>query len=223
MPSISVEHYLKAIYRLGGEKQPVSLTDLSKELSVSLPSVSQMVRKLAKRSLVTHKPYTGVSLTPAGRDHAIAVTRRHRLWERFLTDVLGLGWDQVHQEACLLEHATSLVVEERLAEFLGWPETCPHGHPVPTLEGEIADEAGRPLSELDAGAKAVILSVPEESELLQYLGRLGLVPQAEVLVEAVAPFDGPLTIRVGNSQRAIGRKVASRVIVRHQGPHNDKE
>jgi len=187
---------------------------LSKEPLVSLPSAGEMVKKLVKRGLVTHKPYTGVSLTPVGRDHAMTVTRRHRLWERFLRDVLGLGWDQVHNEACLLEHATSSLVEEHLAEYLGWPETCPQGHLVPTLQGHIAHEAGCPLSELDAGAEAVIQSVPEKPELVQYLGRLGLVPQAKVLAEAAAPFDGPLTIRVGDSQRAIGRKMASQIVVR---------
>ena len=145
---------MRAIHRLGADKQLVALTDLSKELLISLPSASEMVKKLAKRGLGTHKPYTGVSLSPAGRDQAMTVTRRHRLWERFLTDVLGLGWDQVHKEACVLEHATSSLVEEHLAEYLGWPETCPQGHPVPTLEGDIAHEAGCPLSELDAGAGA---------------------------------------------------------------------
>ena len=96
MPPASVEHYLRAIHRLGGDK-----------------------------------PYTGVSLTPAGQDHATTLTRRHRLWERVLTDALGLGWDQVHKKACRLEHTTSSLVEERLAEYLGWPEACPAGIPCP--------------------------------------------------------------------------------------------
>ena len=113
MPSASVEHYLRAIHRLGGDKQLVSLTNLSKELLISLPSASEMVKKLAKRGLVTHKRYAGVSLTAKGQDHATAVTRRHRLWERFLTDVLGISWHQVHEEACRLEHATSPLVEKR--------------------------------------------------------------------------------------------------------------
>lgn len=88
---------------------------------------------------------------------------------------------------------------------------------MPTLEGEVAHEAGRPLSELDAGAEAVILSVPQEPELLQYLRRLGLAPQAKVLIEAAAPFDGPLTARTGVPQRAIGRKMALQIIVQVMG------
>jgi len=214
MVSASIEHYLKAIYQLGGEEQPVSLSALAEELVISAVSTNEMVRKLAERGLVTYVPHKGATLTLEGRAYALVVTRRHRLWERFLTDVLGLGWDQVHEEACRLEHATSPLVEERLAQFLGWPETCPHGHPVPTPEGEVAREAGVPLSEMEPGTKGVVLSVPEKPELLQYLGSLGLVIQAEFEVEAVAPFEGPLTVRVGDIQHVMGRKVASQVRVR---------
>jgi len=214
MVSASVEHYLKAIHDLGGEEQAVSLSALAKELEISIVSANEMVKKLVQRELITYEPYKGVALTPEGRAQAVTVIRRHRLWERFLTDVLGLGWDQVHAEACRLEHATSALVEEHLAQFLGWPKTCPHGHPVPTPEGEVAREAGVPLSEMKPGTKGVVLNVPEETEILQYLGRLGLVPQVEVQVEAVAPFEGPLTVRVGGAQHVMGRQVASQVRVR---------
>jgi len=214
MVSASVEHYLKAIYELGGEEQPVSLSALAEELAISPVSANEMVRKLARRELVTYVPHKGVTLTPEGRAQALAVIRRHRLWERFLTDILGLDWDHVHEEACRLEHATSPLVEERLAQFLGQPETCPHGYPVPTPEGEIAREVTFPLSDLEPGQKMVVLRVPEVPELLHYLGELGLVPQAEVEVESVAPFEGPLTVRVGDTQHVLGRKIASQVRVR---------
>jgi DtxR family Mn-dependent transcriptional regulator len=214
MVSASVEHYLKAIYELGREEQAVPLSALAKELAISMVSANEMVKKLVKRGLITYEPYKGVALTPEGRSQALTVIRRHRLWERFLADVLGLDWDRVHAEACRLEHATSPLVEERLAQFLGWPETCPHGYPVPTPEGEVAREAGIHLSEMKPGTRGVVLSVPEEPEMLQYLGGLGLVPQVEVQVEAVAPFEGPLTVRVGDAQHVMGRQVASHVKVR---------
>jgi DtxR family Mn-dependent transcriptional regulator len=213
MISAAVEHYLKAIYELGGKEQPVSLSALARELSISQVSTNEMVKKLTEREMVTYKPYRGVTLTPAGRARALAVTRRHRLWERFLTDFLGLSWDQVHQEACSLEHATSPLVEERLAQFLGWPETCPHGHPVPDPKGEIALIATQPLATLEPGQVGIVHSVQEEPELLQYLDNLGLVLQVEVQVEAVAPFEGPVTVRVGDAQHIIGWKVASQVQV----------
>jgi DtxR family Mn-dependent transcriptional regulator len=210
----SVEHYLKAIYELAEKDQPVALSALAEELAISPVSTNEMVKKLVKRGLVIYERYKGVTLTTAGQAWAMTVTRRHRLWERFLTDVLGLDWGHVYEEACRLEHATSPLVEERLAQFLGWPETCPHGHPVPILGGEVPREAGVPLSNIEPGTSGVVLSVPEESELLQYLGSLGLVPQTEVEVESTAPFDGPLTVRVGDAQHVVGRKVASEVMVR---------
>ncbi len=214
MVSASVEHYLKAIRDLGGEEQAVSLSALAKELKISIVSANEMVKKLVKRGLITYEPYKGVALTPEGRTRALIVTRRHRLWERFLTDVLGLGWDQVHEEACRLEHATSPLVEERLAQFLSWPETCPHGYPVPTPEGEVAREAGVHLSKMKPGTNGIVLNVPEEPEILQYLGSLGMMPQVKVRVEAVAPFDGPLTVRMGDVQHVMGRQVASQVKIR---------
>ena len=178
-------------------------------------SANEKVRELVERELVLYEPYKGVSLTPAGQAQALAVIRRHRLWERFLTDVLGLSWDQVHEEACRLEHVTSPLVEERLAQLLGQPETCPHGHPIPTAAGEIVVEAGRPLAELRPGQRARVLRVPEEDvALLRYLATLGLKPQATVLVETVAPFQGPLTVQVGEARHVLGRELAAQIVVR---------
>ncbi|MGA9351236.1 MAG: metal-dependent transcriptional regulator [Anaerolineae bacterium] len=215
MVTESIEEYLEAIYKLREEGQPVALSTLAECLKISPVSANEMVRKLVEQKLVLYEPYKGVSLTPAGQAQALAVIRRHRLWERFLTDVLGLSWDQVHEEACRLEHATSPLVEERLAQLLGEPGTCPHGHPMPTAEGEMAVEAGCPLAELTAGQKARILRVPEgDVTLLQYLATLGLEPQATVQVEAVAPFQGPLTVQVGEARHVLGRELASQIVVR---------
>jgi DtxR family Mn-dependent transcriptional regulator len=215
MVTESAEEYLEAICKLGEEGQPVAVSVLAECLGISSVSANEMVRKLVERELVLYEPYKGVSLTPAGQAQALAVIRRHRLWERFLTDVLGLSWDQVHEEACRLEHATSPLVEERLAQFLGQPETCPHGHPMPTADGEMTVEAGCALAELTAGQKAVVLRVPEgDDALLRYLATLGLTPQTAVRVEAVAPFKGPLTVQVGEVQRVLGRELALQVVVR---------
>jgi DtxR family Mn-dependent transcriptional regulator len=215
MVTESVEEYLEAICKLGEMGQPVAVSALAKHLEISSVSANEMVRKLVGQELALYEPYKGVSLTPAGQAQALVVIRRHRLWERFLTDVLGLSWDQVHEEACRLEHVTSPLVEERLAQFLGEPEACPHGHPMPTAEGEMAVEAGCPLAELTAGQKARILRVPEgDVALLQYLATLGLKPQAMVQVEAVAPFQGPLTVRVGEARHVLGRELASQIVVR---------
>lgn len=215
MVTESIEEYLETIYKLREEGQPVALSTLAECLRISPVSANEMVRKLVEQKLVLYEPYKGVSLTPAGQAQALTVIRRHRLWERFLTDVLGLSWDQVHEEACRLEHVTSPLVEERLAQLLGEPGTCPHGHPMPTAEGEMAIEAGCPLAELTAGQKARILRVPEgDVTLLQYLATLGLEPQATVQVEAVAPFQGPLTVQVGEARHVLGRELTSQIVVR---------
>lgn len=215
MVTESAEEYLEAIYKLGEEGQPVALSTLAECLEISSVSANEMVRKLVERKLVLYEPYKGVSLTPAGQAKALAVIRRHRLWECLLTDVLGLSWDQVHEEACRLEHATSPLVEERLAQLLGEPKTCPHGHPMPTAEGEMAVEAGCPLAELTAGQRARVLRVPEgDDALLRYLATLGLKPQVTVQVEVAAPFQGPLTVQVGEARHVLGRELASQIVVR---------
>jgi len=215
MVTESAEEYLEAIYKLGEEGQPVALSTLAECLEISSVSANEMVRKLVERKLVLYEPYKGVSLTPAGQAKALAVIRRHRLWERLLTDVLDLSWDQVHEEACRLEHATSPLVEGRLAQLLGEPKTCPHGHPMPTAEGEMAVEAGCPLAELTAGQRARVLRVPEgDDALLRYLATLGLKPQVTVQVEVAAPFQGPLTVQVGEARHVLGRELASQIVVR---------
>jgi len=215
MASESIQEYLQTIYKLEQDISPVTTSALAERLGISPASVSEMAGKLAELGLVVREPYKGVALTAKGRHQALILIRRHRLWERFLTDVLGLSWDQVHEEACRLEHVTSPLVEERLARFLGEPEACPHGHPMPTADGELAVEAGRPLAELTAGQKARILRVPEgDVALLRYLATLELEPQAMVQVEEVAPFQGPLTVRVGEARHVLGRELASQIVVR---------
>ena len=215
MISENIEEYLETIYKLEQDVSPVSTSALAKQLGISPASVSEMAGKLVERGLVTREPYKGVALTAKGKHQALILIRRHRLWECFLTDVLGLSWDQVHEEACRLEHIASPLVEERLAQFLGEPETCPHGHPMPTADGEMVVETGHPLAELTAGQKARVLRVPEgDAVLLRYLATLGLKPQVTLQVEAVSPFQGPLTVQVGEAQHVLGRELASQIVVR---------
>ncbi|MEJ2733331.1 MAG: metal-dependent transcriptional regulator [Anaerolineae bacterium] len=139
MSSISVEDYLLTIYRLQEDESPVSTTGLAEALEVTPPSVSGMLHKLGRAGLVNHEPYYGVVLTASGREQALRLLRRHRLWELFLTSVLGMPQDEVHAEAHRLEHATSDVVTEKLAAFLGHPDIDPHGQPIPGRQGTIPD------------------------------------------------------------------------------------
>ncbi len=216
MITAAVEEYLEAIYKLSLEGEPVIAARLAEHLGVSPPTVADMLRRMTDGGLVKTSRKRGVTLTPKGREAAEKLVRRHRLWERFLTDVLGFDWDQVHDEACKLEHAISDQVEEKLAQMLGDPETCPHGHPIPGSKGARRRERlQKPLSELGVGDEAVIERVAEEEpELLQYLASLGLLPEARVHVKEIAPFKGPLLVQVAGAQYALGQEVASKIIVR---------
>ncbi len=209
-----IEEYLESIYKLQQEQYPVSTSRLAEHLKLSAPSVSEMVKKLASKRLVNHTE-KGVCLTDEGNKMAKKVVRRHRLSERLLTDILGYKWDEVHDEACRLEHAISPQMEDRIALSLGNPKTCPHGHPIPDKNGVLLKEKVRPLSELKAKQKAVIVNVFEEDpKMLQYLASLGLIPDVSVLVEEVAPFGGPLIVCVSGSRYALGREVASKIKVK---------
>lgn len=212
--SESREEYLEAIFKLGQSPKGASVTRLAEELGLAAASVSQMVARLSSEGLVCRDDAHHVVLTDEGRTAAARLVRRHRLSERFLTDYLDLPWDQVHEEACKFEHALSDEVEARLAARLGNPLTCPHGRAIPGEDGELAPEEARTLAELGAGEKSTISFVSDEKpELLRYLSSLGLLPETIVSVEDVAPFGGPLLIRVGRSRYALGREVASKIFV----------
>lgn len=211
----SIEEYLEAIFKLQLGSVPITVKRLADELGVSSPSVSEMLSRLRAAGLVAPPAGNGVRLTPEGEIEGARLVRRHRLSERFLVDYLDMPWDAVHDEACKLEHVLSPEVEARLAEQLGNPRTCPHGHAIPDVDGSLPDDPLRPLAQFVAGEHGVIGCIAEEDgELLRYLGSLGLLPETLVEVESVAPFGGPLLVRVAGSQYALGREVAGKILVR---------
>jgi DtxR family Mn-dependent transcriptional regulator len=168
------------------------------------------------------RPGGGVVLTAEGREEALSIIRRHRLAERFLVDVLGLGWDEVHEEACRLEHSLSPKVQDALERFLEYPERCPHGHPIPDAELSIASAPGVELAEVLPGERGRVVSVREENEeILRHLYGLGVTPGAEVVVVEAAPPDGTLLVRVGERDTPVGARLASAVrveVVRDEEP-----
>lgn len=211
----SAEEYLEAIFKLGRDGAPVTVGHVAEALGVSPPSVSEMVRRLRAAGYVSEDRDNGIGLTAEGSSEGARLVRRHRLSERFLVDVLDMPWDAVHEEACKLEHALSPEVEARLAAQLGNPRTCPHGQVIPDEDGALAEEPLRPLSDLEPGDAATISCVTEEkSDLLRYLASLGLLPDTAVAVESVAPFGGPVLVRVADAQYALGREVAGKIMVR---------
>jgi DtxR family Mn-dependent transcriptional regulator len=224
MISISMQEYLQAIYRLEIEQAPVSTNALAASLDLAPASVTGMVRKLHQQGLVHHMPYQGVRLTQEGRREALRLIRIHRLWELFLSEVLGVSWDQVHLEANRLEHATSDLLADRLAEFLHQPKTDPHGQRIPSREGALDARESLPLSGVKVGQRVNLVEVPDgDPELLRYLAELGLYPGVEVRMAAVAPFNGPVTIQVGDSERVLGRELASRLLVIYSEDGEDEK
>jgi DtxR family Mn-dependent transcriptional regulator len=210
----STEEYLEAIYRLEREGSGVTTSGLATALGVAPASVSGMLKKLAGDGYVEHRARGEAKLTRAGLEIAVRVLRRHRLAECFLTQMLGMDWDEVHDEACRLEHAISGRVEERLVAILGDPKVCPHGHPIPPSDLSDPERPGVPLAQIASGEVTRVHGVTEElSEMLRYLADIGLRPGADVAILEKAPLGGPITIRVGDRQHAISLELARMVTV----------
>ncbi|RCV55045.1 metal-dependent transcriptional regulator [Marinitenerispora sediminis] len=199
-PSTSVEDYVKVIYDLQerGGAGPVTTSRVAERLSVSNSSVSGMLRKLGELGLVEHQRYGDVRLTSKGNRLALAVLRRHRLIELYLVEALGYSWDEVHDEAEILEHVVSDQFVERIADRLGDPTVDPHGDPIPTRDGEVVARDTRLLSHADAGTVGVIVRVNDsDPELLRYLADQRIAIGMRVEVVERQPFGGPLVIRLG--------------------------
>src|SRR2546423_1431434 len=162
-PTASTQDYLAAIYDLAGSGKPVIGARLAKHMSISAPAVTEAMHRMARGGYVKVGPGKALSLTPKGREIAEVMARRHRLLERWLTDTLGLNWTDAHEEAHRLEHALSPRVEDRLAELLGMPSTCPHGNPIPGMAKPPRVEPC-PLAQAEEGTTVVVERVPEEAE-----------------------------------------------------------
>jgi DtxR family Mn-dependent transcriptional regulator len=216
MSELTVEEYLESIGALEERESPVSTSSIAQSMGVSLASVSEMLRRLAEKGLVEHTPYGGAILTDEGRQRFLRLTRRHRLWEVFLNRYLGIGWEDVYPHACDLEHATSDLVANRLAEFLHNPASCPHGSPIPGKDLRHTASHGVTLANLETGQSATVLNIiiERDPEFLRYLTGLDLVPGAGVRVVEKAAYDGTMTIEVNGTARAIGREAASLIIMR---------
>ena len=209
-----VEDYLKIIFDLSQPSGVAGTNEIAAALGIAPPSVSGMVRRLAEQGLITHEPYRGVRLTKAGRRAALRTIRRHRIIEAYLTKALGYAWDRVHDEAERLEHAASDELVDRMAAAIGEPTTDPHGAPIPTREGTLEEPTLQTLDSVDEGSRACIQRVrDEDAQQLRYLAELGVIPGRRVEIVSRAPFDGPITLRVGRSTRAIGPTLAKQILV----------
>jgi len=209
-----VEDYLKAIYEIELGEGTAATNDLAQRLGVAPASVSGMVRRLASQGLLAYERYRGVRLTADGRRAALRTLRRHRVIEAYLATALGYPWDRVHAEAERLEHAASDELIDRMARALGEPTVDPHGAPIPTRDGAVDETPHRSLADVPPGQGARVVRVSDEDpSMLRYLAQLDIRPGALVRLVARAPFDGPITIDVGGSERAVGPALAAQVLV----------
>lgn len=209
-----LEDCLQAVHRIAIQGRVVRLGEIAEFARASRIEAEAALIVLRSRGLLESGDPSVILLTEEGKRQAVGILRRHRLSERLLTDVLGLPWDRVHEEAMRLEHALDATAESRLESLLRHPETCPHGAPIPVSDGTHPRPASRTLDQVPAGASVRIAQVVEEDgSLLRYLASLGLLPQAWLAVEEVAPFGGPLLVRVGSARYALGRDVAGKILV----------
>lgn len=211
----AIEDYLKTIYSLAEMESPVSTSRIADARQVKPGSVTSMLQRLARLNLVHYEKHYGVTLTESGEKIALEVIRHHRLLELYLNEALGFSWDEVHEQADILEHVISEKLEERIADFLGNPKFDPHGDPIPDKNGTIEMVPVMLLIETAVGTTAQVARIQDDanSEMLRYLAELGLTPGKTIQVLDAAPFDGPLTIEVDGQQRVIGNAVASAILV----------
>ena len=209
------EDYLKAIYELEQRGSAAGTNDIAARLGIAAASVTGMVQRLHRLGLVRVERYRGARLTEGGRAAALQLIRRHRIIECYLVDRLGFGWDDVHGEAERLEHAASDDLIARMAEAIGNPTEDPHGAPIPTADGEVDETRLPSLADLLDGETATVVRMSDrDPAFLRYLDELGVRPGATVQVVARAPFEGPITLRIGAVDHAVGTSAAGQVYVR---------
>jgi len=214
--SQSTQDYLKHIFELTEHGATASTNDLAARLGIAPASVTGMVQKLASLEppLVNYRKHQGTTLTEEGQQAALEVIRHHRLLETWLVQSLGYTWDEVHEEACRLEHVISEAFEARIAAALGNPERDPHGDPIPTAELIMPNDEALPLSSLRPTQAAIIRRVNDENpELLRHLDELGLVPGAQLTVTAHSSFDNNLTVLVGSKASVLGLSITSKILI----------
>ena len=211
----AIEDYLKTIYALEQEERPVTTSRIAEARGVKPGSATSMIQRLDRLNLVDYQKHYGVTLTDSGNEIALEVIRHHRLVELYLIEALGFSWDEVHEQADILEHVISEELEEKIAEALNYPSFDPHGDPIPSREGLMVEVETLALADLPLNTMAVVSRVPDnaQGDLLRYLAQLGLVPGSRLSVIEAAPFDGPLTVEIDGKKEVIGNRIASSIRV----------
>jgi len=208
--TVAEEEYLQTLFWLQEAGLPMTGANVARAMQLSPPTVHEMIGRLERDGYITRGGDKSISFTASGQQHAEEIVRRHRLIERFLTDVLGIPWDEVHEEAERLEHAMSPVLEERMLAAIGDAKTCPHGHPI--VAGTRIQ--GVPLADVAEGATITVLRFENEAEeLLHYLKTTGIEPGVEGVVETAGSEGGEVVVRAGDQTITVDGTVAETVSV----------
>jgi DtxR family Mn-dependent transcriptional regulator len=214
--SASVQDYLGAVYDLAGSGHPVIGARLAKHMRVSPPAVTEAVQRMTRAGYLRLGAGKEIAFTRKGKALAEVMARRHRLLERWLTDILKLNWTEAHEEAHRLEHALSPRVEERLATILGMPSTCPHGNPIPGMPAPSATHPF-PLDQAEEGMTVVVERITEEAEadrrLLEHLWKNDVKPGTRLKIDEVAPWAGTITTVGHGAQIVLGLAAAAKIWV----------
>lgn len=202
MATITIENYLKALYNLNQESSAISLTDLSKEMNVSAPTVNNMIKKLQDKGWVAYQKYKPIKLTKEGAIQAAAIIRKHRLTEMFLVKIMGFGWEEVHDIAEQIEHIKSDDFFDRMDELLGFPKTDPHGSPIPDENGEIIEQHYKTLEQIEPNVRVTIVALKNSSfELLDYLNNKKIKLGDTIQIISIEPFDKSCSILLEETVR----------------------
>jgi DtxR family Mn-dependent transcriptional regulator len=214
--SYTEENYIKAIYHLSsGEERDVSTNAIADAMQTKPATVSDMIKRLALKKLISYEKYRGVSLTPDGQHIALKVIRKHRLWEVFLVDKLKFNWDEVHEIAEQMEHIQSTRLVERLDEFLNFPTIDTHGDPIPDSNGKFTIGPVSPLTEMNVNDKGVVTTVKQDdTKLLQYLDQIKVRPGTKIKILDKQEYDQSMHIELEGGQTIfLSERVSSNLMI----------
>jgi len=215
MNNISKEDYLSTMYKHRDASGAIKSNQIADRLNISGAAVTDMLKKLSREGYVDYKKYKGIRLTRIGEEYAMNMVRRHRIWEVFLHQVVGIPWDKVHSEAENLEHSSSDELINRLEEMLDFPEFDPHGDPIPDKEGNLPEQKNyKSLSRIRSGMKVIVTKVNDfDSSFLKYISKMGIGLNKVIEVKEVLKFDGSMLIEIDGKEFSVSNKLAANIFV----------
>lgn len=215
MQNISKEDYLSVIYKHQDNNGEIKANSIAEKLQVSNAAVTDMLKKLSKDGYIAYERYKGIKLTAGGEEYAKNMVRRHRIWEVFLHQVVGLAWDQVHDEAHNLEHSSSDKLINKMEEMLDFPEFDPHGDPIPSKDGSLPKQKSAvPLTLLKKEQTGTVIRVNDhDNSFLNYISKIGIELNKEIHVKDVLEFDRSMFVVIGKKQVNLSNKLAANIFV----------